>query len=94
MSTPWDKKKLAARATGRGENRYRLFKADQRRREEEQERLQESVQADQRGGYLRAFLGGGGAASRTAKTNSRPERRGRPCSSCPLTGRSRSSFSR
>jgi len=58
VSTPWDKKKLAARATGRGENRYRLFKADQRRREEEQERLQESVQADQRGGHLRAFLGG------------------------------------
>lgn len=58
VTTPWYKKKLEALATGLWENRYLLFKADERMSEEEKERLHEIVQADQKVGHLRAFLGG------------------------------------
>jgi hypothetical protein len=57
-STPWYKEKLKALAKSLWENRYLLFKAEERLREEEKERLLEIVQADQKVGRLRAFLGG------------------------------------
>lgn len=58
VSTPWYKKKLEALAKELWENRYLLFKAEARMSEEEKERLQAIVQADQKVGRLRAFLGG------------------------------------
>jgi Transposase and inactivated derivatives len=58
VSTLWYKKKLKALAKSLWENRYLLFKAEERLREEEKERLFEILQADQKVGHLRAFLGG------------------------------------
>jgi hypothetical protein len=57
-STPWYKEKLKALAKSLWENRYLLFKAEERLSEEEKERLLEIMQADQKVGRLRAFLGG------------------------------------
>jgi hypothetical protein len=57
-TTPWYKRKLGALAKSLWENRYLLFKADERRREGEKQRLTEIVEADQQLGKLRAFLGG------------------------------------
>jgi len=58
VRTPWYKKKLEALAQSLWEHRYLLFKADERLSAEEKERLEEIVQADQKVGRLRAFLGG------------------------------------
>jgi hypothetical protein len=58
VATPWYKKKLEALAKSLWENRYLLFKADERLTEEEKERLVEIVAAEQHVGKLRAFLGG------------------------------------
>jgi len=58
VTTPWDKKKLEALATSLRKNRYLLFKAEARMREEEQQRLAEIVEAEHHMGKLRAFLGG------------------------------------
>jgi hypothetical protein len=58
VSTPGYKEKLNALAKSLWENRYLLFKAEERLKEEEKERLLEIVQADQKVGRLRAFLGG------------------------------------
>jgi hypothetical protein len=56
--TPWYKKKLAALAKSQWEQRYRLFKAEERMTAEEQQQLAELVEAEQHVGMLRAFLGG------------------------------------
>jgi len=58
VTTPWYKKKLEALAKSLWENRYLLFKAEARLSQEEKERLAQIVQADQKVGRLRAFLGG------------------------------------
>jgi hypothetical protein len=58
VSTPWYKTKLEVLAKSLWENRYLLFKADERLSQEEKERLVQIVQADQKVGRLRAFLGG------------------------------------
>lgn len=58
VATPWYKKKLEALAKRLWENRYLLFKADERLTEEEKERLVEIVEAERHVGKLRAFLGG------------------------------------
>lgn len=57
-TTPWYKKELERLAKSLWENRYLLFKAEQRMSEEEKQRLTKSVQADHEVGKLRAFLGG------------------------------------
>lgn len=56
--TPWYKKKLEALAKSLWENRYVLFKAEERMSEEEKETLAEIVSAERHVGKLRAFLGG------------------------------------
>jgi len=56
--TPWYKKKLTALATSLWENRYLLFKADERMTDEERETLSELVEAERHVGKLRAFLDG------------------------------------
>lgn len=58
VTTPWYKKKLEALATTLWENRYLLFKADQRLSDEEREQLARILEADEKVGTLRAFLGG------------------------------------
>jgi Transposase len=58
VNTPWYKKKLEALAKSLWEHRYLLFKAEAGMTEEEKEQLAEIVQADQKVGHLRAFLGG------------------------------------
>ena len=58
VETPWYKKKLETLATSLWKNRYVLFKADERLSEEEKERLTRIVEADEKVGRLRAFLGG------------------------------------
>jgi hypothetical protein len=58
VQTPWYKKKLETLATSLWKNRYILFKADKRLSEEEKERLTQIVEADEKVGTLRAFLGG------------------------------------
>ena len=58
VQTPWYKKKLETLATSLWKNRYILFKADERLSEEEKERLTQIVEADEKVGTLRAFLGG------------------------------------
>lgn len=58
VKTSWYKKKLEALATSLWKNRHLLFKADERLSEEEKERLTQIVEADQKVGQLRAFLGG------------------------------------
>lgn len=56
--TPWYRKKLEALARSLWENRYVLFKADERMSAEEREQLARVVEADHHIGRLRAFLGG------------------------------------
>lgn len=58
VETPWYKKKLEALAKSLWEDRYLLFKADERLSQEEKQRLAQLVEADQKVGRLRAFLGG------------------------------------
>ena len=58
VSTPWYKKKLEALAKSLWENRYVLFKADERLSEQEKAQLAEIVEAERHVGKLRAFLGG------------------------------------
>ena len=58
VTTPWYKKKLEALATTLWENRYLLFKADERLSDEEREQLTQILEADEKVGTLRAFLGG------------------------------------
>ena len=58
VSTPWYKKKLEALAKSLWENRYVLFKAEERMSEQEKARLAEIVEAERHVGKLRAFLGG------------------------------------
>ena len=58
VTTPWYKKKLEALATTLWKNRYLLFKADQRMSDEEKEQLTQIMEADEKVGTLRAFLGG------------------------------------
>ncbi len=57
-TTPWYKQKLEALATSLWENRYLLFKAEERMTDEEKETLSEMVEAERHVGKLRAFLGG------------------------------------
>jgi len=57
-TTPWYKKKLEALATTLWENRYLLFKADQRLSDDEKKRLTQILEADEKVSLLRAFLGG------------------------------------
>jgi hypothetical protein len=56
--TPWYKKKLEALSKSLWENRYPLFKADDRMTDEERETLSEMVEAERHVGKPRAFLGG------------------------------------
>lgn len=58
VTTPWYKKKLETLAVDLWENRYLLFKAEQRMTDEEKERLQEIITTDQKVGNLRTFLSG------------------------------------
>ena len=58
VSTPWYKKKLVALAKSLWDNRYLLFKAEERMSEEEKQQLSRIVEADQQVGRLRSFLGG------------------------------------
>jgi len=58
VTTPWYKKKLEALATSLWKNRYLLFKADERLSDEEREYLTQILEADEKVGTLRAFLGG------------------------------------
>ena len=58
VTTPWYKKKLEALATRLWEHRYLLFKADDRLNDEEREQLTQILEADEKVGTLRAFLGG------------------------------------
>ena len=58
VTTPWYKKKLEALATTLWENRYLLFKADERLSDEERGQLTQILEADEKVGTLRAFLGG------------------------------------
>ena len=57
-TTPWYKKKLERLAKSMWENRYVLFKAEEQLSDEEKELLTHIVEADQKVGDLRAFLGG------------------------------------
>ncbi len=58
VTTPWYKKKLETLAVELWNNRYLLFKAEQRMTDDEKERLLEIVTADQKVGNLRTFLSG------------------------------------
>jgi hypothetical protein len=58
VATPWYKKKLEVLATSLWENRYLLFKSEERLTAEEKEELTQIVTADEKVGRLRAFLGG------------------------------------
>ena len=58
VTTPWYKKKLEALAKSLWEHRYLLFKADERMSDDEREQLTQILQADEKVGTLRAFLGG------------------------------------
>jgi len=58
VTTPWYKKKLETLATTLWKHRYLLFKADERLSDEEREQLTQILQADEKVGTLRAFLGG------------------------------------
>jgi hypothetical protein len=57
-TTPWYKKKLEALSKSLWENRYVLFKAEERMSEQEKETLAEMMDAERHVGKLRAFLGG------------------------------------
>ncbi len=54
VTTPWYKKKLETLAVDLWENRYLLFKAEQRMTDEEKERLQDIMTVDNKVGNLRA----------------------------------------
>lgn len=56
--TPWYKHKLKTLAKSLWNNRYVLFKAEERMTDEERQQLAQIIQADQQVGRLRAFLGG------------------------------------
>ena len=56
--TPWYRKKLEALAQSLWQNRYLIFKADDRMSPAEREKLSELVEAEAHIGRLRAFLGG------------------------------------
>jgi hypothetical protein len=58
VTTPWYKNKLESLATNLWKNRYLLFKAEKLLFEEEREKLEMIITADQKVGTLRAFLGG------------------------------------
>jgi len=58
VTTAWYKKKLETLAVELWDNRYLLFKAEKRMTDDEKERLQKIVTADQKVGNLRIFLGG------------------------------------
>jgi len=58
VTTPWYKKKLERLAKSMWENRYVLFKAEEQLSDEEKELLTQIVEADQKVGDLRSFLGG------------------------------------
>ena len=58
VTTPWYKRKLEALAKSLWENRYLLFKAEERMNEQEKIKLTELVDAERHVGKLRAFLGG------------------------------------
>lgn len=58
VTTPWYKKKLEALAKSLWEHRYLLFKAEENLSKEEQAQLLQLMEADQKVGRLRAFLGG------------------------------------
>ncbi|OAD18985.1 hypothetical protein THIOM_005407 [Candidatus Thiomargarita nelsonii] len=58
VTTPWYKNKLETLALSLWDNRYLLFKAEQRMSDDEKERLQEIVITDQKIGNLRTFLSG------------------------------------
>lgn len=55
---PWYKKQLEALAKSLWEQRYLLFKAEERMSEEEKQQLADLVEAERQVGKLRAFLGG------------------------------------
>lgn len=55
---PWDKKQLEALAKSLWEQRYLLFKAEERMSEEEKQPLADLVEAERQVGKLRALLGG------------------------------------
>lgn len=56
--TPWYKHKLKTLAKSLWNNRYVLFKAEERMTDEERQQLAQIIEADQQVGRLRAFLGG------------------------------------
>jgi Transposase len=56
--TPWYRKKLEALAKSLWQNRYLIFKADDRMSEQERAKLAELVEAECHVGRLRAFLSG------------------------------------
>jgi len=58
VTTPWYKKKLETLAVDLWENRYLLFKAEQRMTNEEKERLQKIMAVDHKVSILRSFLNG------------------------------------
>jgi len=58
VTTPWYKKKLEALAKNLWVHRYLLFKADERLSDDERAYLTQILQADEKVGMLRAFLGG------------------------------------
>jgi len=58
VKSKWYKKKLKTLATSLWNNRYLLFKAEEKITPEERIRLTEIVEADQKVGKLRAFLSG------------------------------------
>ena len=58
VTTPWYQKKLEALAKSLWEHRYLLFKAEENLSKEEQAQLLQIMEADQKVGRLRAFLGG------------------------------------
>jgi hypothetical protein len=58
VTTPWYKKKLETLSKRLWENRYLLFKAEDRLSEQEREKLTQMVEAEHQVGNLRAFLGG------------------------------------
>ena len=57
-TTPWYTKKLEALAKSLWENRYLLFKAEERMTQEQKETLTQMMDAERHVGKLRAFLGG------------------------------------
>lgn len=57
-TTPWYKRKLEALAKSLWENRYLLFKAEERMTADEKTKLAEMVEAERHVGKLRAFLSG------------------------------------